>query len=58
MKDEQGKAGPYQWLTYSQVKERVDNFASGLAMLQIPEKANIGIYSINRVEWVSLSIKG
>lgn len=59
MKDEQGKAGPYHWLTYAQVRERVDNFASGLVnMFQLPEKANVGIYSINRVEWVHLSIKG
>ena len=58
VKDEQGKAGPYEWLTFSQVKERVDNFASGLANMQIPEKASIGIFSINRVEWVNTSKKG
>jgi hypothetical protein len=53
-KDENGVAGPYQWLTYAQVKERVDNFASGLVnKLNLPEKTNVGIYSINRVEWVS-----
>ena len=53
-KDETGIAGPYQWLTYEQVKKRVDDFASGLAAkLNLPEKTNVGIYSINRVEWVS-----
>lgn len=59
VKDEQGKAGAYQWLSYAQVRERVDYFASGVeSFVQLPEKANIGIYSINRVEWVHLSLKG
>jgi long-chain acyl-CoA synthetase len=52
-KDENGNVGPYQWISYYQVKERVDNFASGLVnKLHLPERSNIGIYSYNRVEWV------
>lgn len=39
-------------MTYGEVKVRVDNIAAGLASFGMPEKSNIGLYSINRPEWV------
>jgi len=42
----------YVFETYERVGQRVNNLAAGLATLNIPAKANVGLYSINRPEWV------
>lgn len=52
IKDERGVAGPYQFMKYKDVYERVCNIAAGLAALGVQDKDNIGLYSINRPEWV------
>lgn len=46
-----GTAGEYNWLTYRAVAERVENLASGLESLEIGDKSNVGLYSVNRLEW-------
>jgi long-chain acyl-CoA synthetase len=46
------KVGDYEWESYSQVAKRRDNFASGLVLLGAKPTNNIGIYSINRAEWL------
>lgn len=46
-----GEAGPYEWLTYREVAKKVQNLASGLQSLNIATKANVGLYSVNRLEW-------
>jgi len=44
---------PYRWLTYKESFERAQNFGAGLVHLGFtPHKDMLGIYSINRVEWV------
>eukprot|EP01117_Protostelium_nocturnum_P020817 TRINITY_DN95_c0_g1_i1.p1 TRINITY_DN95_c0_g1~~TRINITY_DN95_c0_g1_i1.p1 ORF type:complete len:683 (+),score=236.38 TRINITY_DN95_c0_g1_i1:88-2136(+) len=48
----EGKAGPYQFVTYKQVNARVVNFASGLSKLGVKTDANVGIFSVNRLEWM------
>ena len=59
--DHQGVYGPYQWLTYAQANERVNNFGAGLMHLdlapdapdkELNDRGCLGIYSKNRVEWV------
>jgi long-chain acyl-CoA synthetase len=48
--------GDFKWLTFKQVDERVQNIGKGLQSLGIPEKSNIGIFSINRAEWCMASL--
>ncbi len=59
--DFQGVYGPYQWLTYGQANERVNNFGAGIMHLnlapdvedaELNNRGCIGIYSKNRPEWV------
>ncbi|KAG4095044.1 acetyl-CoA synthetase-like protein [Neocallimastix lanati (nom. inval.)] len=46
--------GPYEWFTYEETLQRIKNFGSALLSDKIGLKPSdpIGIYSINRVEWV------
>lgn len=44
--------GPYKWLTYSQVDKRMRNLGSGFIDLGLKPKDFVGLYSINRPEWV------
>lgn len=46
-----GEVGPYEFLTYKQVDEKITNISSGLLNLGIKEKQCIGIYSVNKPEW-------
>ena len=43
--------GTYDWVTYKEVGERVDNLRGGLAQLGIGKGDAIGIIANNRVEW-------
>lgn len=47
-----GQFGSYQFITYEETLERVKSLAAGLASLNVSPKTNIGLYSINRPEWV------
>jgi long-chain acyl-CoA synthetase len=47
-----GAAGPYDWIYYDEAVRRAKNIGAFMANRKIPEKANIGLYSVNRVEWV------
>lgn len=44
--------GEYEWKTYKQLKQRSDNFASGLVRLGAKKGDRIGIFSKNREEWL------
>jgi Long-chain acyl-CoA synthetases (AMP-forming) len=46
--------GPYEWYTYAEVVERIKNVGSGFRLEKIGMKPEdpLGIYSINRPEWV------
>jgi long-chain acyl-CoA synthetase len=44
-------AGEYTWLTFGQVATRVENLASGLEQMKVPEMSCVGLYSVNRLEW-------
>lgn len=48
-----GQAGPYQFETYAQVAQRIVTIAAALrSSLNIEERACVGLYSVNRPEWV------
>ena len=46
------KRGEYKWLTFKQASERATNIGKGLVALGYGVGDNIGIFSINRAEWV------
>jgi long-chain acyl-CoA synthetase len=51
--DDNGQAGEYRWQTYAEVAKRFTWFGSGLLELTgLQSGAFVGIYSINRPEWV------
>ncbi|HOW82325.1 MAG TPA: long-chain fatty acid--CoA ligase [Spirochaetota bacterium] len=45
------KAGQYEWVTYREVGERVDNLRGGLACLGIRKGDAVGIISNNSIDW-------
>jgi len=45
------KRGIYKWDKYGEVMADVKNIATGLASFELGEKANIGLFSLNRPEW-------
>ncbi|KAI9217205.1 hypothetical protein BC828DRAFT_391771 [Blastocladiella britannica] len=47
-----GVAGDYAWLTYNQIYARVRNLASGIASFGLAPQDPLGLFSINRSEWV------
>lgn len=49
--DENGVAGPYEFMTYGEVLEEVKQVAAGIASFSLPEQAIVGIYSNNRPRW-------
>jgi long-chain acyl-CoA synthetase len=49
------KRGEYEWKTYEECHKDVLTFASGLVELGVKRGANVGIYSINRPEWLLTS---
>lgn len=42
----------YEWQTYDKVKERVTAFGAGLSHLGLAPTGKLGIFAINRPEWV------
>jgi long-chain acyl-CoA synthetase len=49
---ENGVAKEYVWQTYPQVRERIENYGRGLVSLGLKRQESLGIYSVNRPEWV------
>lgn len=48
-------AGIYEWVTYKQVGERIENVRGGLAQLGIGKNDTVGIIAGNRTEWAVCS---
>ncbi len=44
-------SGTYDWTTYKEVGQRIDNLRSGLAQLGIGKGDVVGIIANNRAEW-------
>eukprot|EP00798_Chlamydomonas_sp_ICE-L_P031766 gene31766-6963_t len=51
-RDDKGKLGSYQWMTYSQVGDARTSIGSGLLELGVNPKCSMGIYASNCREWV------
>jgi long-chain acyl-CoA synthetase len=49
---EKDATGVYQWVTYSQIAERVNNLRAGLASLGLKAGEKAGIIANNRKEWL------
>ena len=45
------QTGDYEWITYDDVRKRVDNFRGGLASLNIQKGDGVAIIANNRTEW-------
>lgn len=49
---EKDDAGVYQWVTYAQIAERVNNLRAGLSSLGVGVGDTVGIIANNRKEWL------
>ncbi|MEE9912154.1 MAG: AMP-dependent synthetase/ligase [Deltaproteobacteria bacterium] len=49
---EKDGAGVYQWVTYSQIANRVNNLRAGLAAIGVKAGDTVGIIANNRKEWL------
>lgn len=49
---EDGKVGPYEWMTYEETGARVNEVASGLAALGLTAGQRVGVYGVNCPEWM------
>ncbi|KAJ3414191.1 Long chain acyl-CoA synthetase 7 peroxisomal [Chytridiales sp. JEL 0842] len=47
-----GVAGPYVWQTYNEIYLRVKNLGSGMVKRGLKPDSMVGLFSINRAEWV------
>ncbi|KAH6560181.1 hypothetical protein BASA60_000380 [Batrachochytrium salamandrivorans] len=47
-----GVAGPYVWESYNEVMQRIKGLGAGLVKRGMGENVNVGLFSINRPEWV------
>ena len=51
-------SGTYDWITYREVGERVDNLRGGLASIGIGKDDAVGLIANNRVEWAVAAFAG
>ena len=49
---EKDSSGVYQWVTYAQIGERVNNLRAGLAAIGVQAGDTVGIIANNRKEWL------
>jgi hypothetical protein len=49
-----GVAQPYEWQSHNTVKRRIENYAKGLQKLGLGRQESLGVYGVNRPEWVSV----
>lgn len=43
----------YVWQSHNTVRRRIENYAKGLQKLGLGRQEALGIYGVNRPEWVS-----
>lgn len=48
-----GVAYEYVWRSHKQVRQSIESYGRGLVSLGLGRQKAIGVYSINRPEWVS-----
>lgn len=54
---ENGVAKEYVWQNYPQVHQRIENYGKGLLKLGLSYQKSVGIYAVNRPEWVKAVTK-
>ncbi len=47
-----GSFGGYQWKSFGEVSDLVDSLVGGMSTLNLKPKASVGLFSINREEWI------
>jgi hypothetical protein len=47
-----GSAGPYQFITYKETQDKARQLAAALSKAGFKPKDKLGIYSVNKVEWM------
>ncbi len=47
-----GSAGPFEWATYSETAQKVEQLASGMKVLGAMPKSKIGVLGINCPDWM------
>ncbi len=47
-----GKAGPFEWLTYRQVAGLVEKVASALVSIGLAPRDKVAVYGSNSPEWM------
>lgn len=50
---ENGEPKEYVWESNNSVKRRVENYAKGLRKLGLGRQEALGVYGVNRPEWVN-----
>lgn len=53
-----GVAYEYVWRSHKQVRQSIESYGRGLVSLGLGRQKAIGVYSINRPEWVSAMGRG
>jgi long-subunit acyl-CoA synthetase (AMP-forming) len=49
---ENGEPKEYVWESHNTVRRRVENYAKGLKKLGLGRQEALGVYGVNRPEWV------
>lgn len=49
---EDGVAKEYVWQSHPEVYKRINNYGKGLIKLGLKRQQALGVYSVNRPEWV------
>ncbi|KAJ3024216.1 Long chain acyl-CoA synthetase 7 peroxisomal [Thoreauomyces humboldtii] len=47
-----GVVGPFVWQSYNEIHKRVMNLASGYVLRGIKSGGSLGLFSVNRAEWI------
>lgn len=50
---ENGVAKEYVWQSHPEVRQRIENYGKGLIKLGLSRQKALGVYAVNRPEWVS-----
>lgn len=49
---EDGVAKEYVWQSHPEIYKRIENYGKGLIQLGLKRQQSIGVYAVNRPEWV------
>jgi len=55
---EDGKAGPFEWMSYAECLDKINKIGSGMASLGIGKGDSFGLYAANSIEWACCGLGG